>query len=248
MQTPSCGAFGVKRSRSLSLALPIATGQSLKPLLKGRDDGICFGIDEHGLPVHRSYKKLSQHMLILGTTGSGKTSTIFNIVKQHFFQGGGRIFIDGKSENPTLFAFYRRLKEVNREDEMVVLSFRGSSDAQSSRWNFLMEGGSGQISELITRLRIPDGGGGDNQVFVDRRKQLLKRICGVVCYIRDEKKEIVTVEDLVNLIMPDCLLASICPSYSEVLNNPKLKKFARYYWVPDDYVEDGHWKYQKKFS
>lgn len=219
-------------------------GDKLKPIGEGHGDkngngasGIFFGIDEYGLPIHLSDKEMTTHGIIFGATGSGKTTTIFNIMKQHIIRGGGFIFIDGKSENPTWTNVYDMALEQNREDEVFLLSFRASVESSSNSWNFLMSGSSSQIGEMLAELSLPSDAG-QNQIFVDRGKQLLYSLLSVATYFRDVKKQIITFNDLIQMLKPDCLLAILRPTKEEAEEDEKTAPFAKY-WIPEDYVETG---------
>ena len=220
-------------------------GKVLKPLGTGHGDpktgkgatGVFLGVDEFDLPIHLSDKELTTHGIIFGATGAGKTTTIFNIMKQHIVRGGGFIFIDGKSENPTWANVYDMCLEQNREDEIFLLSFRASQEASSNSWNFLMSGASAQIGEMLSELALPSDAG-QNQIFVDRGKQLLYAMLSVATFFRDVKKQIITFQDLINMLKPDCLLAILKPTLEEALDADNTKAYASY-WVPGDYVEAG---------
>jgi len=219
-------------------------GDNLKPIGEGHGDengkgasGVFLGEDEYGLPIHLSDKELTTHGIIFGATGAGKTTTIFNIMKQHIIRGGGFIFIDGKSENPTWANVYDMCLEQNREDEIFLLSFRASEEASSNSWNFLMSGASSQIGEMLSELALPSDAG-QNQIFVDRGKQLLYAMLSIATYFRDVEKQIITFQDLINMLKPDCLLAILKPTKEDAEDGDNTKTYAKY-WIPEDYTENG---------
>jgi hypothetical protein len=57
---------------------------------------MSLGIDKQQNPFMISYKELNQHTLVIGTTGSGKTSTLMNIVYNCCSQNLPLIYLDGK--------------------------------------------------------------------------------------------------------------------------------------------------------
>ena len=200
--------------------------------------GIFFGMDEYGYPIHLNDKNgVQTHGIIFGATGAGKTVSIFNIEMQQTRRGGGFVFIDGKSENPTWVNVFEIATEADRADEVFLLSFRASVEASSNSWNILMNGTSQQILEMLSELALP-ADAGQNQIFVDRGKQLMAGLLSALVYFRDVKKEIVTLNDLINMLKPSCLLAILRPSLEEALNDEETKPYAKY-WLPDDYVEEG---------
>jgi len=201
-------------------------------------NGIYFGMDEYGLPIHLADKTgLLTHGIIFGATGAGKTTTIFNIMQQQVKRGGGFIFIDGKSENPTWANVYEICIESEREDEIFLLSFRASEASSSNSWNILMSGGSTQIGEMLSELALP-ADAGQNQIFVDRGKQLMFAVLSAMTYFRDVKKQVVTITDIINMLKPGCLLAMLRPTKEDAENDEETKPYAKY-WIPEDYVESG---------
>lgn len=197
-----------------------------------------IGEDAYTLPVTFSNEELTKHILINGSTGSGKTSQLMTIIAKQISRGGGVIYVDGKSENPTWMQFYSMAKKYGREDEVFLLSFRASAEAMSSKWNFMMEGTSSEISDIILNLSIGTSAqkAGDNKVFIDRAKNLMKLVCSALTYLRDVKKEVITIQDLIQCINLNALVAMASPSVSSI--PPDCIGYAKY-WIPNDYIEKG---------
>lgn len=61
-------------------------------------DGSVIGTDRFGKMIFLNDKEANQHALVLGTTGSGKTVTISNIVESAINRGLPLIYIDGKGD------------------------------------------------------------------------------------------------------------------------------------------------------
>jgi hypothetical protein len=69
---------------------------------------IALGVDEHGRVVRITDRELSAHGLVLGATGSGKTTTLLTILTQQIGQGRSVVAIDMKGSP----AFARRLADA----------------------------------------------------------------------------------------------------------------------------------------
>ena len=198
---------------------------------------LSVGKDEFDLPIAFKDSEWAQHTIVPGTTGSGKTTFIISFIDKQASRGGGCIMVDGKSEIPTWMDFYSTVYKYNREDEIFLLSFRATANARSSRWNFMLEGSSSQISDMLINLSVGDtGSAGDNKVFMERAKTLVKIAASALTYLRDVKKEIITVNDLVAVMHLSGLRAVSAPTIDSIPGD--CKQYAKY-WIPNDYIEKG---------
>jgi type IV secretory pathway VirB4 component len=103
-----CSAAAVFVSPLLALGLTIAgvvvqcmaSDNSPRPAFtrKPGDEAIFLGKDEYGIPVQLPVSEITRHGMLLGTTGSGKTTAIRSIADSVMRMGGGFCFIDGKSD------------------------------------------------------------------------------------------------------------------------------------------------------
>ena len=62
------------------------------------DNGSNIGTDRFGKTISLNDKEANEHVLVLGTTGSGKTVTISNVVESAINRGLPLIYIDGKGD------------------------------------------------------------------------------------------------------------------------------------------------------
>lgn len=227
----------------------------LKPFGEGHGDysdpqniehrnGLYYGMDEYGLPIHLSHKDKTTHSIVIGRTGSGKTTKVLHLMRQTRVQGGSFIFVDGKSDNDIWTKRYYLMKERNREDELFLLSFRGSLKSSSNSWNILSVGTSIQMGELIGELKGGDGGG-DNQVFEDRGMQRVVGTLSRFTYFRDILKQDVNVGDLNDMMKRYRLLRMLKKTKEDRENDPRTEKY-RKFWIPEDYIEPGQQQPRKK--
>lgn len=68
---------------------------------KQQTSDILLGINIQGKPVFVPYNAMFKHCLIQGTTGSGKTYTMYSILETALRNGLASIFIDGKGDPKT---------------------------------------------------------------------------------------------------------------------------------------------------
>lgn len=81
---------------SLCSKAPRQTPAPQAAAIAPQQNNMHLGLDSHKKPCTISYKELNQHTLVIGTTGSGKTGTLLNIVYNCCEQNLPLIYLDGK--------------------------------------------------------------------------------------------------------------------------------------------------------
>lgn len=121
------------------------------------------------LEIWSSDSDLRTHMLVLGTTGSGKTEFLLGLVYNALMQNSGFIYTDGKGDVNLWKNVFRLARYLGREGDLLLLNFLTSGrdflDKQKDRTTNTMNpfalGSSGMMIELIISLMDDSGGGGD---------------------------------------------------------------------------------------
>jgi len=134
-----------------------------------------------------------RHMLILGTTGAGKTEFILSICANFLVQGSGISLVDGKADTKLYAQMYSLARLFGREGDMRVLNWMsGGKDirgAQSHKFsntiNPFANGSSSMIANLVTSLisKTSDGGGGD--MWQGRAISFVEALVRPLTYVRD---------------------------------------------------------------
>lgn len=109
--------------------------------------GSVIGVDKYARMVELSDKAANQHTLVLGTTGSGKTVTVCNIVESAINRGLPLIYIDGKGDYDLACRVQQYGQSQNRH--VSVFAMRGPSMA----YNPLATGGFTSKKDRIIELR-----------------------------------------------------------------------------------------------
>ncbi|MCB4204529.1 type IV secretion system DNA-binding domain-containing protein [Deferribacterales bacterium Es71-Z0220] len=143
-----------------------------------------------------SYNDLTKHTLILGTTGSGKTTAFINIIGQHVDKGGGLIFVDGKADVDIQQKIIAIAQKQNREDDLFILNF--ISNQKTNTINIL-SGSSIEMKEVLTNLIVPEGVSGDNQYFYDNALSLLQIALSCLVYLRDIAKQKINIQQIISI-------------------------------------------------
>jgi len=157
--------------------------EELYPTQKG-EPFVYLGVDEFGLPLRISLKALLQHILLLGTTGSGKTTTLRALAYLPIHFGGGLTFVDGKADiTDTYKPFYALAHAAGREKDFLVLNFL--DPLQSNSWNPLIDKGADSdfCVQVVSGL-LPEVSG-DQQYWRDRGMALMRAIMACLVYKRD---------------------------------------------------------------
>ncbi|MCL6478857.1 MAG: type IV secretion system DNA-binding domain-containing protein [Peptococcaceae bacterium] len=110
---------------------------------KHPDLGVLIGINNNSKQVILSDSELNQHCALLGTTGSGKTTTILNFVESAVTRNIPLIFIDGKGAQDLVVKVKSICEKYGRK--FYLFNMHG----ESMHYNPLRHG---NISELKDKL------------------------------------------------------------------------------------------------
>lgn len=141
------------------------------------------------------------HMLVLGTTGSGKTEMLLGLCQNALNQGSGFMFVDGKAQDKIAFKIQDLCRARGRDDDVLVLNFMtGARDiigAQASKITHTMNpfsyGSSGMISQIVVGLMA--GGGSGSDMWADRAISFVEAISPPLTYMRDNHGLILDVNE-----------------------------------------------------
>ncbi|MBN9287050.1 MAG: phosphoesterase [Gammaproteobacteria bacterium 39-13] len=134
------------------------------------------------------------HVLIFGSTGSGKTEALVSIAFNSLAQGSGFIYIDGKGDNSLYAKVFGMVRRMGRDDDMLLINFMtGARDvigAQKSRLSNTMNpfanGSSSMLSQLVVSLMDSGGGGGDGDMWKGRAISFVEALMKILVGMRDE--------------------------------------------------------------
>jgi intracellular multiplication protein IcmO len=75
------------------------------------------------LGIYSGDSDLRTHMLVLGTTGSGKTEFLLGLVYNALIQNSGFIYTDGKGDVALWNNVFRLARYIGREYDLVLINF-----------------------------------------------------------------------------------------------------------------------------
>ncbi|MDR3492490.1 MAG: TraM recognition domain-containing protein [Gammaproteobacteria bacterium] len=134
------------------------------------------------------------HVLIFGSTGSGKTEALASIAFNALVQGSGFLYVDGKGDNSLFAKVFSMCRFMGREDDLLLINFMtGARDivgAQEKRLSNTMNpfcnGSSSMLTQLVVSLMDSGGQSGDGDMWKGRAIVFVESIMKVLVYMRDQ--------------------------------------------------------------
>lgn len=160
--------------------------------------GICFfgnrKITEEELWFNN--EDMRTHVLIFGSTGSGKTEVLVSIAFNALVQGSGFLYVDGKGDNSLFAKVFSMARFMGREDDLLLINFMtGARDivgAQEKRLSNTMNpfcnGSSSMLANMITSLMDSSSQSSDGDMWKGRAVVFVEALMKVLVYMRDQGK------------------------------------------------------------
>jgi intracellular multiplication protein IcmO len=134
------------------------------------------------------------HVLMFGSTGSGKTEALVSLAFNALLQSSGFIYVDGKGDNSLFTKIFSMVRSMGREDDLLLINFMtGARDIigpqekrLSNTMNPFARGSSSMLSQLVVSLMDASGGdksGGD--MWKGRAISFVEAIMKVLVAMRD---------------------------------------------------------------
>lgn len=131
------------------------------------------------------------HMVLVGTTGSGKTEFIFTLLVNQLTQNSGFIFVDAKGDINSQRQTVRLARRFGRQDDVLTISFATAGrdllqpqrDKLTNTFNVMSSTASAMLIELLSGMLDDSGGGGD--MWQGRAIAYIAAITRPLTYLRD---------------------------------------------------------------
>lgn len=136
------------------------------------------------------------HVLIFGSTGSGKTEALVSLSFNALIQGSGFLYVDGKGDNSLFAKVFSMCRTMGREDDLLLINFMtGARDvvgAQEKRLSNTMNpfcnGSSSMLSQLVVSLMDSGSQSSDGDMWKGRAIVFVEALMKVLVYMRDQGK------------------------------------------------------------
>lgn len=133
------------------------------------------------------------HVLIFGSTGSGKTEALISISYNALMQSSGFIYVDGKGDNGLYAKIFSMVRSMGREDDLLLINFMtGARDIlgpQKSRLSNTMNpfasGSSSMVAQLVVSLMDGSSSSSDGDMWKGRAIGFVESLMKVLVAMRD---------------------------------------------------------------
>ncbi|HFG7030925.1 TPA: TraM recognition domain-containing protein [Acinetobacter baumannii] len=157
-------------------------------------EGVTYlGFDhERKLQAYSSNSDDRTHMIVLGTTGSGKTEFLLGIVVNQLVQNAGFIYCDAKGDPSLQRHIYRLVRRFSRDDDLLTVNFitsgidffKAQKHKITNTFNMMSNTSSGMLIELLNNL-LDDSGGGGGDMWKGRAMAFIAALTPPLTYLRD---------------------------------------------------------------
>lgn len=136
------------------------------------------------------------HVLIFGSTGSGKTEALVSLAFNALVQGSGFLYVDGKGDNSLFAKVFSMTRMMGREDDLLLINFMtGARDvigAQERRLSNTMNpfcnGSSSMLTQLVVSMMDSSSQSPDGDMWKGRAIVFVEALMKILVYMRDQGK------------------------------------------------------------
>lgn len=194
--------YSASRKSSLPFRMPQRSGlKDYKDINPGtgkpkKAEGIYFFGNEKSSSKELWFadEDMRTHVLIFGSTGSGKTVFLTSLAFNALVQASGFIYVDGKGDNSLYANMFAIVRFVGREDDLLLINFMtGAKDIVgpqekrlSNTLNPFATGSSSMLANLITGMMdSSSSGSGDGDMWKGRAIAFVEALLKILVAQRD---------------------------------------------------------------
>jgi intracellular multiplication protein IcmO len=199
-------------------------------------------------------KDVLTHMLLFGTTGSGKTETLVSLSYNSLATGSGLFYIDPKASPKLAVQIWQMARYLGRDDDFRVLNYgtsgktKGKSPRRISNTNNPFTFGSAEgLSQLLVSLMPASEGA--NQIFADKAQNLINGVMYALVDLRDKgllKLSTKIIRD--NLVLEKCVALALRPELDAENRDSIQSALGATGWVAGREMKDQPPSFAEQFS
>jgi intracellular multiplication protein IcmO len=133
------------------------------------------------------------HVLIFGSTGSGKTEALISLAYNALIQASGFIYVDGKGDNSLFAKIFSMVRGMGRDDDLLTINFMtGARDVVGPQTNRLSNtmnpfanGSSSMLSQLVISLMDASSGDAGGDMWKGRAINFVESLMKILAVMRD---------------------------------------------------------------
>ncbi len=140
-----------------------------------------------------SNEDMRTHVLIFGSTGSGKTEAMLSLAYNALCQASGFIYVDGKGDNALYAKVFSMARSMGREDDLLLINFMtGARDIigpqetkLSNTLNPFATGSSSMLAQLVVGLMDKSAATPDGDMWKGRAIGFVEALMKLLVAMRD---------------------------------------------------------------
>lgn len=140
-----------------------------------------------------SNEDMRTHVLMFGSTGSGKTESLISLAYNALLQSSGFIYIDGKGDNSLFAKIFSMVRSMGREDDLLLINFMtGARDIigpqekrLSNTLNPFANGSSSMLAQLVVSLMDKASATPDGDMWKGRAIAFVEALMKILVAMRD---------------------------------------------------------------
>lgn len=140
-----------------------------------------------------SNEDMRTHVLMFGSTGSGKTEALVSMAYNALLQGSGFIYVDGKGDNSLFAKIFSMARSMGREDDILLVNFMtGAKDIigpqkkrLSNTLNPFAMGSSSMLAQLVVSLMDQSAASPDGDMWKGRAIAFVEALMKLLVAMRD---------------------------------------------------------------
>jgi intracellular multiplication protein IcmO len=172
---------------------PKENDDRIKKLAPNVGDGVFFFGHElfTEQEIHAADSKVRTHIIIFGTTGSGKTENILSICVNFLTQASGFILVDGKGDTLLFAKTFSLCRAYGRTDDLYLLNFMEPEDdtkkveRNTHKFNFFVDSSSAEANEIVGGL-LPNDSNGGSGMWEGRAATGIQSLNKALYYLKDQ--------------------------------------------------------------
>lgn len=142
--------------------------------------------------LHAEDSKFRTHIIVFGTTGSGKTEFILSLCVNFLVQSSGFILVDGKGDTLLFAKVFALCRAFDRVEDLYLLNFMNEEkkddekrlERLSHKFNFFVDSNKSEADEIVGGL-LPNEGGGGSGMWEGRAATGISSLNDALYYLKN---------------------------------------------------------------